>query len=97
MPLWLKKDLRNIFIKDNSKAYDKIYIARKYASTRKIVNEEELIEKIERFGFKVIYLELSSPYEQAQLFNKAKIIVGPHGSGFANFHFCGSKMQSSRD
>ncbi len=46
LPLWLKKDLRNIFIKDNSKAYDKIYISRKYASTRKIVNEEELIEKI---------------------------------------------------
>ncbi|MCZ6884714.1 glycosyltransferase 61 family protein [Rickettsia helvetica] len=29
-----------------------------------------------------MYLELSSPYEQARLFNKAKIIVGPHGSGF---------------
>ena len=82
LPLWLKKDLRNIFIKDNSKAYDKIYISCKYASTRKIVNEEELIEKIEKLGFKVIYLELSSPYEQARLFNKAKIIVRPHGSGF---------------
>nr|WP_231726366.1 hypothetical protein [Rickettsia rhipicephali] len=37
-----------------------------------MVNEEELIEKIERFGLKVIYLELSSPYKQAQLFNKQK-------------------------
>lgn len=93
LPLWLKKDLRNIFIKGNSKAYDKIYISRKYASTRKIVNEEELIEKIEKIGFKVIYLELSSPYEQAQLFNKAKIIVGPHGSGFANLIFSTPKCK----
>ncbi|WP_016769923.1 glycosyltransferase family 61 protein [Rickettsia sibirica] len=93
LPLWLKKDLRNIFIKDNSKVYDKIYISRKYASTRKIVNEEELIEKIERSGLKVIYLELSFPYEQARLFNKAKIIVGSHGSGFANFIFVAPKCK----
>ncbi|MCC8468105.1 MAG: glycosyltransferase 61 family protein [Rickettsia endosymbiont of Eriopis connexa] len=93
LPLWLKKDLRDIFIKDNSKVYDKIYISRKYASTRKIVNEEELIEKIEKLGFNIIYLELSSPYEQAQLFNKAKIIVGPHGSGFANLIFAAPKCK----
>ncbi|WP_341787012.1 glycosyltransferase family 61 protein [Rickettsia endosymbiont of Cantharis rufa] len=93
LPLWLKKDLRNIFIKGNSKAYDKIYISRKYASTRKIVNEEELIEKIEKIGFMVIYLELSSPYEQIQLFNKAKIIVRPHGSGFANLIFSTPKCK----
>ncbi|MCZ6902538.1 MAG: glycosyltransferase 61 family protein [Rickettsia endosymbiont of Ixodes persulcatus] len=40
-----------------------------------------------------MYLELSSPYEQAQLFNKAKIIVGPHGSGFANLIFAAPKCK----
>ncbi|WP_341794983.1 glycosyltransferase family 61 protein [Rickettsia endosymbiont of Rhinocyllus conicus] len=96
LPFWLKKDLRNIFLKNNKddiKTYDKIYISRKYASSRKIINEEKLIEEIEKIGFKVIYLELLSPHEQAQIFNKAKIIIGIHGSGFANLIFATPKCK----
>lgn len=96
LPLWLKKDLRDIFLKNNDSnisSYDKIYISRKYASSRRIVNEDKLIEEIEKIGFKVVYLESLSPYEQAELFNKAKIIIGLHGSGFANLIFATPKCK----
>jgi len=37
--------------------------------------------------FTLVYLEELSVFEQAQMFNAAQVIVGPHGSGFANLIF----------
>ncbi|OEY86884.1 capsular biosynthesis protein [Wolbachia pipientis] len=89
LPDWLKNDLKAIFLtkQDNTVVWDRIYISRANASMRRIINEKELITELEKIGFKVIHLELLSPYEQAQIFNHAQVIVGPHGSGFANLIF----------
>ncbi|MFM6348916.1 MAG: glycosyltransferase 61 family protein, partial [Dolichospermum sp.] len=37
--------------------YTKIYISRRKAQTRKIVNQQEVIETIEKYGFKVVCFE----------------------------------------
>lgn len=66
---------------------DKIYISRANASSRRIANELELTTELKKVGFIVVHLELLSPYEQAYIFNKAKMIIGPHGSGFVNLLF----------
>lgn len=90
LPDWLKTHLRSIFLspsEKNAPSCDKIYISRAHASTRCVTNEPELLVELKKMGFKIVHLEFLSPYEQAQIFNNAKIIVGAHGSGFANLIF----------
>jgi capsular polysaccharide biosynthesis protein len=82
--------LKKYFLRldDNFITAKRVYITRKKTATRTIINEEELINYLKRFDFEVIELEQLSIAQQAQLFNKAKIIAGPHGSAFANVAFC---------
>ncbi len=46
-----------------------------------------MIKFLKRNGCQIVYLEDISPREQARLFNASKLIIGPHGSGFANLVF----------
>lgn len=48
---------------------------------RHILNEDQLLEILEPFGFKKIYLEDYSVSKKIEIFNTAKIIVSPHGAG----------------
>ncbi|MDP1724764.1 MAG: glycosyltransferase 61 family protein [Alphaproteobacteria bacterium] len=96
LPEWLKKKLNETFL-DSSKAtiapFERIYISRSKAKSRKITNESNLIDQLEQHNFKVIFLEDLSPFDQAHIFNNAKIIVGPHGSGFTNLIFSKQKTK----
>lgn len=96
LPQWLVLRLRQIFLNPNFsqiETCDKIYISRKNASCRRITNESALTNELQRRGYKIVYLESLSPYDQARIFNKAKIIIGPHGSGFANLLFISEGCQ----
>ncbi|MDJ0531482.1 MAG: glycosyltransferase family 61 protein [Xenococcaceae cyanobacterium MO_207.B15] len=64
-----------------------IFISRKKAKTRRIVNEDELIEKLSRLDFVAYTLEDMSFADQVRLFSQAKIIVSPHGAGLVNMIF----------
>ena len=68
--------------------YDKIYISRKNATTRKLLNENEIIEMLKEKGFATMNLEKYGFCQQVQLFKNAKCIVAPHGSGLTNLVFC---------
>ena len=68
--------------------YEKIFIGRKKTTTRKILNNNEVINLFKEKGFKVLYLEEYSIREQAYLFYNAKVIAGLHGAGFTNLIFC---------
>jgi hypothetical protein len=61
-----------------------IYISRKNASGRRIINERELMNYLEPLGFETIYLENLTVKEQAKLFKNAKIVITPHGAGTTN-------------
>ena len=90
LPNWLKENLKAIFLKEensNIETYEKIYISRAKATSRKIINEKDFVEKLEKDGFKILFAEDLSIYDQAKIFNGAKIIVTPHGSGLANLIF----------
>ncbi|PWT72751.1 MAG: hypothetical protein C5B59_15030 [Bacteroidetes bacterium] len=67
---------------------DKIYISRKKASSRRLLNEDEIIHFLTNSGFDIIECENYSLKEQAAIFQKAKVIVAPHGSGLTNIMFC---------
>lgn len=90
LPQWLKERSKDIFLFQHPHIlpfYEKIYISRARAKARRITNEEALIQELEKQGFTTFYLEEISPQTQAYLFHHARVIVGPHGSGFANLIF----------
>ena len=95
IPHWICNWLRKKFISNSAgKKYPKnIYISRKDAISkhkqiRKIINEENIIEFLEKNNFEEVALSQISFTDQVNLFNNADKIVGLHGAGFANLVFC---------
>jgi len=71
----------------------RIYVSRRSASAarpngRVMLNEEELIEHLQRVGFEIVEAEHLSAKEQIGVFASAGLIVGPSGSGMFNCVFC---------
>lgn len=70
---------------------NRIYISRSKANRRKILNEDELTDFLEREGFSSVNLEDYNIFEQAAIINNADIIIGTHGAGLANMVFLDKK------
>lgn len=87
LPSWACEWLNSLFTTD-SKKMKKIYISRKNAYKRKILNENKLILYLKSKGFEIIELEGLAIKQQAELFMSASTIVSPHGAGLANLVFC---------
>jgi len=86
---WLKE---NIFSSLNIGATDqrgglRIYISRKLAIKRQVINEEELTVLLSEKGFVTVHLEEYSFAEQVKLFSKASFVLAPHGAGLTNIIF----------
>ena len=87
---WLRdRILSNITHIDSNNTFNSpnIFISRKKAKARRIVNEDELVEKLSGLDFVAYTLEDMSFADQVRLFSQAKIIVAPHGAGLANMIF----------
>ncbi len=65
----------------------KIYISRAKASRRKILNEDEVVGLLSRFGFRTVYFEDLSFDEQASIALNAKYLISNHGAGLTNMLF----------
>lgn len=65
-----------------------IYIKRKAKAGRAVVNEEELMRCLFKYGFVDYFLEDMKFQDQVKLFSQAKIVVAPHGAGLTNLIFC---------
>ncbi len=63
---------------------EKIYISREGQVLRFVENEKEVVELLEKFGFRKIIADKFSYDEQIAIFSKAKYLVGPHGAGLTN-------------
>ncbi len=66
----------------------KIYISRKKAPYRKVENEDELMEYLEKHGFESYCLEDLDFLEQVELFYNATHVFSAHGAGLTNIMFC---------
>jgi capsular polysaccharide biosynthesis protein len=66
---------------------DRLYISRRLAGRRKVVNEEELLVILQRYDFRVFYPEQHGFLEQVAIFSRVKWLVGEHGSGLTNLLF----------
>ncbi len=62
----------------------KIYISRNKSKRRKLINERELISKLRKRDFKIVYMENLSFKQQVIQSAKSKLIVSLHGAGLTN-------------
>lgn len=67
--------------------YARIYISREKAQHRKVINEDEIMDLLEPYGFKRVILELEPVSRQIEIFHSAKIVVAPLGAGLTNLLF----------
>ena len=78
--------LRERLVKTSS-VRRRLYISRRLAQRRRIINEDELEPILADHGFEIIEAETMSFAEQLKLFSEAEVIVGPHGAGLTNLLF----------
>lgn len=70
---------------------EKIFISRKSARGRRIINEDAIFHFFESQGYTRINLEDFSWRDQINIFYYAQEIFAPHGAGLANLVFCSRK------
>nr|WP_290226447.1 glycosyltransferase family 61 protein [Trichocoleus desertorum] len=70
---------------------EKIFISRKLARSRRIINEDAIFQFFESQGYTRINLEDLPWRDQINIFYHAQEIFAPHGAGLANLIFCSRK------
>jgi tetratricopeptide (TPR) repeat protein len=85
---YLKQAFLNPKIRPDIPGYKRIYIDRNKAGYRKTINNQAVVQLLEKYGFQRIYLETLSIVEQAHYLNAAEVVVAPHGAGLTNLTFC---------
>lgn len=84
--------------------YDKIYVSRRtnsgksnlqnigtnYTNRRRLMNEDQLVDTLEKKGFKEVFGENYTFLQKVILFNSAKEVVGAIGGTIINTLFCSS-------
>ncbi len=89
---WKCELLRQAFLHPenppNIPKFKRIYINRNQAPYRKTLNNQAVIQLLEKYGFQSLCLESLSVIEQAAYLNQAEIVVAPHGAGLTNLTFC---------
>ena len=92
MPKWIIFYLKKKFISNiKTKVYfNRIFIDRSDSKLPhcKLINNTEIKNFLISKGFKVLKLSKFNFKKQISYFENAKVIIGPHGAGFANLTFC---------
>ena len=92
MPSWIVYYLKKKFLKHKKLTYKfkKIFIDRSDSKLKhcKLINNNEIKLYLKAKGFKILKLSNLDFKDQINIFNTAKVIIGPHGAGFANLVFC---------
>lgn len=65
----------------------RLFVSRRNAKRRRILNESDLMAMLDRYGFEPIAFEDYSIGQTAQIMAGASHIVSPHGAGLANLIF----------
>jgi capsular polysaccharide biosynthesis protein len=66
----------------------KLFVSRRHAATRRLVNEDELFALCAARGFERVEPERLTLAEQANLFAAATAVIGPKGAALTNTLFC---------
>jgi Glycosyltransferase 61 len=89
--------LRELFL-DKHSCYQSpspeyLYITRRDAKYRRVLEEYKIIEYLKSIGFEIVCLSELSFAEQIQKFSRAKTIIAPHGAALANMVFAPENAQ----
>jgi len=86
--LVLRKTRQLLYI-ENNKSIEKrcVYISRKNAGKRSILNEVQIIPILKSFKFEIVFAEELSFNQQQILFSSTDILVANHGAGLTNMLF----------
>ncbi|HMP85642.1 MAG TPA: glycosyltransferase family 61 protein [Lacibacter sp.] len=90
VPEWVIGFWRRVashYMKADEKLPDRIYISRKYARIRRVINEDEVLELLVQSGFTCVFMESLSFIDQIKIFHNARIVVAPHGASLTNLMF----------
>lgn len=71
---------------DGTPGTDRIYVSRR-GTSRPLPDEERLESELAQRGFTILRLEEMPWPEQVRAFQRARVIVAPHGAGLANLVF----------
>ncbi|MGR3173262.1 MAG: glycosyltransferase family 61 protein [Candidatus Scalindua sp.] len=88
---WAYEFLRGLFLKKGYRKtkYSKyLFISRKNAKSRRIINEEGVLSVLKPLGFEVLECEKLPIERQAEIFHNAECIIAVQGSGLTNVVFC---------
>lgn len=69
----------------------RLYVSRRDAAARRVVNEDALMQALAPLGFERVCTERLSFEEEVRLFRHVECVVGPYGGGFANLMFAESR------
>ena len=81
-PAWVAAFVRTEFLNGATRRGNRrLYVSRRTAAVRHVVNEDEVREVLATFKFEEITAEQMSVPEQAETFASASFVVGPHVGG----------------
>jgi hypothetical protein len=80
--IWEKCEVRN-----NIKEPSRIYITRKNATRRFVLNEEEVIRTVKEFGYEIISIEDYDFNDQVNLIYNASHLISIHGAALTHIAF----------
>ncbi|MDX5481505.1 MAG: glycosyltransferase family 61 protein [Hymenobacteraceae bacterium] len=101
VPKWLCDYIQSAFLPYAEEESDLItpeatclYISRSDSKLRNVLNEKELLEKLEPYKFQKVISSKLSIKEKIRLFSKADVVMGATGAGLISMFFCkpGTKM-----
>lgn len=83
---WLRETLRERATRDvdTTQFSKRVYISRDDAESRRVVNETDVMDVLEEYGFESYTLSNMTVEETIALFARAECIVAPHGAGLAD-------------
>lgn len=64
-----------------------VYVTRRNASCRRVVNESEVLEALAPYHPTIAVMEELTFKQQVELMCSANVLIGPHGAGLANMMF----------
>jgi capsular polysaccharide biosynthesis protein len=76
------------FVKNKALSDRRIFIDRESSSSKRIVNQKELMEILIKYDFEIFKPEDHSVLEQISTFRNSDFIIGAHGAALANLMFC---------
>jgi hypothetical protein len=86
---WLREEILESAPDHIPESGNNVYVSRSNGVERRVVNEDEVMDVLSKFGFERYLLEERSLAENARLFADADVIVGPHGAGLTDIVFAG--------